>query len=218
MLFLPSQKREKEEKLHMLRKQGWIPAVFYGPKVSATSLKVNEKEFDKVYQKAGESSLITLKLQGEDSLALIRTIQREPLRGKVIHVDFYQPPLDREVEVTLPLLFEGEAPAVKNLGGTLIKNLQEVEVKALPQNLPHEIKVDIGKLATFEDKILVKDLTKSAQVEILRDQEDIVAQVVPLEDVQKELEKPIEEKVEEVEKVEKKEEKEEEEKTETPTI
>ena len=212
MLSLSSQKRENGEKADVLRKQGLIPAVLYGPKVKAASLKVDEKEFASVYKEAGESSLINLEVGKEASPVLIREVQLEPLRGKVIHVDFYQTPLDREIEITVPLVFKGEALAVEELGGTLLRNLSEVEVKALPQNLPHEIEVDITGLATFEDKILVKDLIKSAEVHILHEPEDMVAQIVPAEDVEAELEKPVEEKVEAVEQV--REEKKEEEGTE----
>lgn len=209
MLSLSSKKRKKEEKVAFLRKDGMIPGVLYGPKTPPLSLKVEEREFAKVYGQAGESSFIALEVEGASSPVLVREVQLEPIRGKIIHVDFYQPPLDREIEITVPLVFEGEALAVKDLGGTLIRNLQEVEVKALPQNLPHEIKVDITSLATFEDKIFVKDLLGTVNGEILRAPDEIVARVVPVEDVEKELEQPIEEKVEEVEKVvEKKEEKE----------
>lgn len=183
----------------MIRDQGLIPAVLYGPKTQPASLKVAEKEFHKVYQEAGESSLINLELEDKKSPVLIREVQREPLRDRVIHVDFYQPPLDKEIEIMVPLVFEEEAPAIKDLGGTLIRNLQEVEVKALPENLPHEIKVDISSLVTFEDKIVIKDLVGGSGVEVLREPEDLVAQVVPVEDVERELEQPVEEKVEEVE-------------------
>lgn len=164
-------------------------------------MKVDAKQFTKAYREAGESSLINLEVGEETSPVLIRAVQLEPMRGKVLHADFYQPPLDEEIEVTVPLVFEGEAPAIHDLGGTLIRNLNEVEVKALPQNLPHEIRVDISGLATFEDKILVKDLVKSAEVEILQEPDVMVAQVVPVEDVEKELEQPVEEKVEAVKQV-----------------
>ena len=204
MLTLASQIRNKIEKAPLLRAQGVIPGVLYGPKTKASSLKVLEKEFQKVYEEAGESSLIQL---GEAPV-LIREVQRDPVRGNVIHVDFYQPPLDEEIEVTVPLMFQGEALAVRDLGGTLLKNIQEVEVRALPQNLPHEIVVDTSSLATFEDKILIKDLQRESGVEILRDPADVVAQVVETKDIAEELEQPVVENVEAVEqvKVEKKEE------------
>ncbi|GAI38315.1 unnamed protein product, partial [marine sediment metagenome] len=115
-------------------------------------------------------------------------------------------------EVAVPIVFEGEAPAVKELDGTLVKEIQEVEIKALPQNLPHEIKVSIENLKTFEDEILIKDLKLPEGVKIQKEPNEIVAVVTSPEKVEEELEKPIEEKVEEVEEVEEAEEKEEKEK------
>jgi len=110
--------------------------------------------------------------------------------------------LEEEIEAEVPLIFEGEAPAVKDLGGTFIKNISELKVKALPQDLPKEIVVNIEKLKTFEDQILIKDLKVPSGVTILREKEEIVAQVLPPEKVEEELEKPVEEKIEEVEKAE----------------
>jgi len=215
-------RKELGKKVKSLRQQGILPAVLYGHKIKNLNLELDLKEFEKIYKEAGESSLITLVIaKGKDEaeasslslnveekkqkfLVLIHDIQFDHLTEKPIHIDFYQPELKEEVEVTVPLIFEGEAPAVKDLGGTLVKNISEVEVKALPQNLSHEIKVDIGNLKTFEDNILIKDLIVSKEVKILKEPEEIVAAVARPEKVEEELEKPVEERVEEVEKVEKK--------------
>lgn len=116
--------------------------------------------------------------------------------------------MEEEIEVKIPLIFEGSSPAVKELGGTLVKNISEIVVKAKPQNLPHEIRVDIGELKTFENHILIKDLKIPSEVKILKEAEEIVASVSQPEKIEEELAKPIEEKVEEVEKVEKKKEEE----------
>lgn len=185
----------------MLRDQGLIPGILYGPKTKAASVKIHEKEFQKIYEEAGESSLIQLESPEGNSPVLIREIQRDPVKGQIIHVDFYQPPLDEKIEVRVPLVFEGEAPAVRDLGGTLLKNIQEVDVKAFPQNLPHEIIVNISGLATFEDKILVRSLVHDEEVEILRDLEDVIAQVVETQNIEAELEQPVVENVEAVEQV-----------------
>jgi len=200
-------RKELGKKVKSLRKMGVLPAVLYGHKIKNLNLELDLKEFEKIYKEAGESSLISLNVEEKKQkfLVLIHDIQFDHLAEKLIHIDFYQPELKEEVEVTVPLIFEGEAPAVKDLGGTLVKNISEVEVKALPQNLPHEIKVDIGNLKTFEDNILIKDLIVSKEVKILKGPEEIVAAVARPEKVEEELEKPVEEKrVEEVEKVEKK--------------
>ena len=209
MVTLSAKIREElGKKVKALRKKGILPAVIYGPKIKTIPLEIDEKEFEKAYQEAGESTLITLKIDKKEAPVLIHEVARDPLTEKLIHVDFYQPRLEEEVEVTIPLVFEGEAPAVKDLGGTLVKNISEVEVRAFPQNLPHQIKVNIENLKTFEDNILIKDLPIPKEVKILKESEEIVASVTPPEKVEEELVKPVEEKVEEVEKVEEKKEKE----------
>lgn len=204
MLSLTVQKRENfGKKVKTLRKEGLLPSVLYGPKIKSSALNISEKEFEKIYKEAGESSLILLKVGKENFQVLIHEVQRDPLSGRFLHVDFYQPLLTEKIQAKVPILFGGEAGAVKELGGTLVKNITEIEVKALPQDLPHEIKVDLSKLKTFKDYIFIKDLQFSEKVEILRAPEEIVAHVVPPEKVEEELEKPIEEKIEEVEKIEK---------------
>lgn len=200
MITLQAKLREKKLKI-----PGEIPAVVYGSGVKNTSLSIDAKEFRKVYRQAGESSLIELTL--EDGKAkhpvLVQEIQREPVSGDVIHVDFYQPNLKKEVEVAIPLVFVGVAPAEKDLGGTLVKNISEIDVKALPQDLPHEITVSIDVLKTFEDHILVKDLKLPEKVTISKNPEEIVASVLAPQKIEEELAKEITEDVESVEKVEK---------------
>jgi len=205
MLSLSTKIRKTQgKKIKALREKGIMPAVLYGPKIKNRLLEVDFKEFEKIFKEAGENTLISLGVGGlkEKYLVLIHNPARDPLTQKPIHVDFYQPSLEKEIEAKVPIVFEEEAPAVKNLGGTLIKNIQELEIKALPQSLPKEIKVDVSSLNTFEDNISIKDLNVPEGVEVLRNPGDIIAQVTPLEKVEEELEKPIEEKVEEVEKVE----------------
>ncbi len=181
-----------------------MPAGLYGPKIKNENIEVSLKEFEKVYQEAGQSSLISLELEGKKKyLVLVHDLSRDFLENTPTHIDFYQPSLTEKIEVKVPIVLEGEAEAVKNLGGTLIKNIAEVIVKALPQNLPKEIKVSVAGLKTFEDTVLIKDLPVGEGVEILRNPREIVAQVTPPEKVEEELKKPIEEKVEEVEKIEK---------------
>jgi len=202
-------RKDLGKKVETLRRKGFLPAVLYGPKIKNLSLIIDEKEFDKIFQEAGESSLVSLDVEGDKKyLVLIHDFQRDPLTDKIIHVDFFQPSLKEEIEVKIPLVFEGEAPAVKSLGGTFVKYLSEIEVKVLPQKLPREIRVSVEGLKSFEDNIKIADLKLPEGVKILRDKEEIIAAVLPAEKVEEELVKPVEEKVEEVEKVEEKKEKE----------
>lgn len=207
MLTLRASLRKlKGKKTRQLRKTGLVPAVLYGPERKPLNLEVAAKEFLKIYQGAGESSLIELSLEGEAKkiMVLISQIQRDPVSDEILHVDFFAPKLTEKIEAKVPLVFEGDAPAVKELEGTLVKNIQELEIRALPQNLPKEIVVSIGELKTFEDRIRIKDLNLPPNTEIMgHSPQDIVAQVVAPEKIEEELAKPIEEKVEEVEKVEK---------------
>jgi len=198
-------RKEKGKKTNSLRGAGSIPAVVYGPKAKNISIQVDEKEFKKVLNKAGESSLIELLIEGEKDKkpVLVHDIQRNPVSGNFMHVDFFQASLTQEVEVKIPLVFEGTAPAEKDLGGTVVKNMLEIEVKALPQNLPHEIRINVDSLKTFEDHISVKDLVLPKDVEVLKKPEEIIVAVLPPQKIEEELAVPIEENVENVEKVEK---------------
>ncbi|OGZ64754.1 MAG: hypothetical protein A3A98_02065 [Candidatus Staskawiczbacteria bacterium RIFCSPLOWO2_01_FULL_40_39] len=191
------------KKIKSMKNQGKIPAVVYGPGVKNASVEIDEKEFIKIFRQAGESSLIELKVEKDKRPVLVHEIQKDPVSDKIIHIDFYQADLKEEVEVAVPLVFEGVAPAEKDLGGTLNKNMLEVEVKALPQNLPHEIKVLVDSLKTFEDHILVKDLVVPKDVTILKNPDEIVASVLPPQKVEEELAKEITENVEDIEKIEK---------------
>lgn len=205
MLQLEAKIRKiKKKKVKSLRRNKILPAVLYGSKIKdSLLLEVDEKEFEKVYSLAGESSLVSLKVGDKNIPVLIHEIQKDRLTGKVIHIDFYNPSLEKEVEVTVPIILEGEALAVKELGGTLVKNIAELKVKSVPDKLPHEIKVDISVLKTFEDRILIKDLKLPEGVKVSHSPEEILFFVAKPEKVEEELEKPIEEKVEQVEKVKK---------------
>jgi len=198
------------KKSKTIRRKGLLPAIVYGPKQKPLPLELNYQDFEKVYKEVGESSLIALEIdyspkleKRKEILVLIHGIQKDPITEKFLHVDFYQPLLTEEVETKIPLIFEGESKAIKELGGTLIKNITELEIKALPQNLPKEIKVDISSLKNLEDHILIKDLKLPKEIKILKDPQEILAWVAPPEKVEEELEKPIEEKIE-VEKIEEK--------------
>lgn len=196
---------ETGKKTQSLRDNNRIPAVVYGHKVKNVVIDLDEKEFQKVFKTAGESSLIELDIDGEKEKrpVLVHEMQKDPVTDKVIHIDFFQASLKEEVEVEVPLVIEGVSLAVKDLGGTLVKNISEIKVKALPQNLPHEVKVSISGLNTFEDHILVKDLVLPKDVKTTLNSDEIVVSVSAPAKVDEELAAEIKENVEDVEKVEK---------------
>jgi len=172
-------KQKTSKKPEEIRKEDKIPGIIYGPEIENQGIEMELKDFEKVYEEAGESSLINLEIDGkkEDFLVLVHDVQYGPLSGRPTHVDFYQPLLKQETEVTIPIVLEGKSPAVKNLDATLVKNISEIDVKALPRNLPQEIKVNVKSLQEFGDVIKVKDLPVPSGVTIDRDPEDIVISV-----------------------------------------
>lgn len=203
MKTISAKTRKKEEEPKVLREKGEVPSVLYGPKTDPISLKINQKEFNKLYREVGETSLVKLNFEDEERKVLIHDLQKHPVSGKVIHIDFYQPSLTEKTTAQVPLVFVGKSKAVEDEAGTLIKSMDEIEVKALPQDLPSEIEVDISTLETFSDYIYVKDLDLPKEVEVDKEKETIIASVQPPEDVEEELERleeeSIEEKVEEIE-------------------
>jgi len=205
MVILSAKIREKEEKNSNLKEKGQIAGVLYGRKIENKNLKLNYKEFENAYKESGLSTLVTLKIEGKEVPVLIHDLQKDPLTGSFSHVDFYQPNLHEKIGAKVPLVFEGISKAVKDLEGTLVKHMQEIEVKAIPEKLPREIKVSVEGLETFEDTIVVKDLDIPEGVEVSRDPEEIIVSVSAPEKVEEELEKPIEEKEEKEEKEEEKE-------------
>lgn len=174
------QRTELGKKSRALRREGMLPAVLYGESVKSTPLSVSARDFEKVLAEAGETSLVTLNVEGQEAHnVLIHDVAKDPLTLKPVHVDFYAVRMDRPIEAKVPLAFAGESPAVQNEGGILVKVLHELEVKALPQDLPHEIAVDTARLEKIGDRIHVRDLVLPAGVTALAPAEEAVALVEP---------------------------------------
>lgn len=190
------------KKIKKYRKEGLIPAVAYGRKITPRNLWVDYLAFEKAYEKAGESTLIELEVDGGSKVnALIQEIQVDPITSKYSHIDFFQVRMDEKIETEVPLEFIGESPAVKESGGMLVKNMEEIPVRCLPADLPSRLEVNISVLKTFDDNIKVKNLNIPEKVEVMLDLNLVVAIVAPLRS-EEELDK-LNEKVEEnVEKVE----------------
>lgn len=179
-LELKAQIRENVgKKLEALREKGIVPAVVYGSNHKPISIQVNYEELRKLFEKAGESTVIKLHVGNEVKNVLIHDIVQDPVTGKFIHVDFYQVRMDKIIKAEVSLVFEGEAPAVKILEGVLVKNINHVEVEALPKDLPHEIKVDISVLDSFDKQIRIKDLILPPGVKIDAEPEEMVVSVMP---------------------------------------
>ena len=161
-----------------LRAQGLVPGVIYGHKLENRFVTLNQSELLKAYKQGGESTLIDLSIDGKEPIeVLIKEIQVVPLKDTLSHVDFYQVKKGEKIETEIELRFVGESPAVKALGGTLVKALDEISIKCLPRDLVQYIDIDISVLKDFNDSIHVEDLKVPAGIEIVTEGEIMVAMV-----------------------------------------
>lgn len=178
MVELKAEKRIKLGKeAKQLREAGLIPAELYGRGEENIHIKVAEKDFYRALEEAGESTVITVTVEKDQYPALIHDMQRDLLGEKVTHVDFYRVKMDEEVTTYVPIKFVGEAPAVKELGGVLVKSLEEVEIEALPMNLPHELEVDLSLLKELHQSIHIKDITLPEGVKALVEADTVIATI-----------------------------------------
>lgn len=185
-----------------LRRQGFVPAVVYGHGFKPLSIQVPLKDFERVYAEAGESTVVYLNVNGQDHPTIIHDIVRDAVNDKFLHADFYKVRLDEKIHAKIQLNFIGESSAVKGLGGILVKNMSEIEVGGFPQDLPHQIDVDISDLTELRSHIQIKDLPISSKLEVKAEPEAIVALIqepISEEELKIQLEAPTAATPEEVE-------------------
>jgi len=159
-----------------LRREGILPCNIYGKSVKSTAVQVPLKEFDAVYKEAGETGLVDVELDGKITPALIHNMQKD-FRGNVLHADFFQVNLKEKVKTMVPLQIVGEPKAVLDKVGILMNILSEVEVEALPEELPENIEVNVAHLANINDQVTVADLKVSAGVTVLTEGEQVISKI-----------------------------------------
>jgi large subunit ribosomal protein L25 len=164
-------------KVKNLRAKGEIPGTVYGKDVKSISISVPGDAFSKIYATAGETGLIELSVGGDIRPVLIHTVQKDPVSGAILHVEFYQVNLKQKVKTNVPLELTGDAPAVTQKTGVLLTLIDEVEVEALPTDLPEKILVDITKLAEVDQEVKVGDITVPSGVIILTAADQSVVRV-----------------------------------------
>lgn len=206
MFLIKAQKRDKSENLSALRKSGGIPAVFYGAGKNSTPISISALEFEKIWQEAGESSTVKIGMPEGNIDVLIHEVQTDPVTDRPLHVDFLAIDMTKKIRVKVPLVFKGIAGAVKSGIGNLVKVLHELEVEALPDDLPHDLAVDISKLETLKDQIFVSDVKLPAGVVVINNSGDVVASIVEQVEEKEEAPAPVDLSEIEVEKKGKKEE------------
>jgi len=206
MFTINAKKRTGETKLAALRKEGEIPAVFYGAGKETTPISLSKVEFKKIWRDAGESSAILIKTKETSVDALIHEVQVDPVTDEPIHVDFLAIDMKKKIRVHVPLVFEGVSNAVKSGIGNLVKVLHEVEIEALPADLPHDLTVDISPLEGLENQVFVSDIKAPKGVTIINAGTEVVASIVAQVEEKEEVAAPVDLSAIEVEKKGKKEE------------
>ncbi len=178
-LSLSVERREQvgSKKTAILRAKGIVPGVLYGSGLGQDKpelIQVDALELTKLLSEIEESTLVNVVLENKTYPTLVKDIQKNPLKSEILSVDFFAPDLNEEVETPVVLEFEGISQSEK-AGNTLIKIHQEIEVKALPKDLPEHIVVDLTKLVTIDDVIRVSDLVLPKGVEALLDADELIA-------------------------------------------
>lgn len=170
----------KGRKVAKLREEGIIPANIFAKNTESRAIEINRDVFNRVYQKAGETSLIELVVGEEKTPVLISNVQYNPLTNEHIHVDFHAVNLKEKVTATVPVELVGESPTEKSGLGTVVLQLDEIEVEALPMDLPEKFEIDATLLTEVDQTIFVKDLkVDSSKVEIKEEADAIVVKVEP---------------------------------------
>jgi large subunit ribosomal protein L25 len=161
-----------------LRGRGRLPAVMYGKGTEPKPLDLDSVEVSKVLARSGAATLIDLQVNGETHTVLIRDVQRNPIKRDLLHVDFLKVDMDVAITTQVPVELVGQAPAVQELGGILFTGMTEIEVEALPSDLPDRVVVELDGLTEIEDAITVGDLFLGKGVTVLIDPDEVIAKVI----------------------------------------
>lgn len=166
-----------------LRRQGWVPGVMYGHGFDPVPLQFEARDLQHMLSHVGGSQLIRVKVKGQrrPEMALLRDVQRDPIRGTLLHVDFYRVMMTERLTAEVPLEIVGESPVVEQKQGILLQGLSTVEVECLPGNLVDAIEVDLSDLTEVDQALHVRDLAVPAGMKILTDPDEMIVRIVPLE-------------------------------------
>ena len=164
-------------KVHKLRIEGIFPANIYGKGVKSTAVQVPYKEFEKVYKEAGVTGIVDVDIAGEVRPSLIHNVQQDYYKHILLHADFFQVNLKEKVKTMVKLITVGEPKAVSEKLGLLMQTLAEVEIEALPTDLPDKIEINVEPLAVLDAQITVGEIKAPTGVAILTDPSQVVAKI-----------------------------------------
>ena len=179
------------KRIGALRRSGSVPAVLYGRHQEPVHLQANDRELMKVLVKAGSSRLVALRIAGEAEphMALVREIQREPIKGNLWHVDFYGVSMTEEITVEVPIRYEGTSPAAALNEGILTYGSDTIEIECMPGDLIDAVVINLSGLLKVGDAIHVRDLVLPTTVKVLTNPDDLVVRVTHI--AAEEIEAPV---------------------------
>ncbi len=163
-----------------LRQSGMVPGIVYGQGSEAQPIAVPAKDAEEAFMTAGANRLVGLTIDDKKPVnTLFVDVQHEPLSGDLRHFDLYKVRMDEEIEAEVPIHFENDAPATYEQDGVLVKNMETVEVRALPDKLPESFTVNLETLTEINDTVHVSDLDAPEGVELLAEEDELVVKVDP---------------------------------------
>lgn len=187
------------KKVNRLRREGKLPAIIYGRGVESIPIFLEGRMVNQVLPRVTSSSLIVLDLEGERHMALVRDRQREPVTGEILHVDFLEVSMTEKITTMVNLDLVGVAPAMKEYGGIIVTQQEQLEIECLPEDLIDTIQVDISGLMEIGDAIYVRDIPSPPNVEVLTSLDELVVIVSPPRPEEEEEEEELVEMLEEAE-------------------
>ena len=166
------------KKVRRLRRQGYVPVHLYGAGGGSTVHQVEAQVLGKVLPQVGTNVPLMVEIEGgKEDVCFVRDVQRHPVSEDLLHVDFLRVDVSQTIQSEVPVVITGVAPAVVDIGGTLLQPLQSVVVESLPLDVPGSFLVDIGGLDDFEKAVYVRDIAVPARVTILTDPDDMLARI-----------------------------------------
>jgi large subunit ribosomal protein L25 len=175
------------KKVNQLRVQGLVPAVIYGARFQPVSVQIPYRPLEIALAHAGGTHLINLNIDGTVQSVITRTVQRDVLRGRIIHVDFLAVDASTRITADVPIHLVGEAPAVNTRIGELLHQTQTLSIEAVSADLIDSIEVDISGLKAIGDAIHVSDLKINPNIIVNNDPNDLVVRINPIREVVEEV-------------------------------
>ncbi len=160
-----------------LRREGLLPANMFGKGIKSLSVQMPLKEFQEIYKKVHETGLVDLSVAGETHPILIQNVHVDPQTHTPLHADFFKVNLKEKVKATIPIVGIGEPKAVIDKIGVLLQPLSEVEVEALPADLPEHLEINIERLAQIGESLTIADLKVPSDVEIMAEPAEMIFRI-----------------------------------------